>query len=423
MPPTQVSNATVAFINRPFLHPLELSTGTIREISEARATVTVRCGDQEATGQGSIYLSDLWAWPDPSLTHEEKDAILRGLTLRIAGEIQDLCGPDPGHPLELGLRLHENICHRGAFGDLPALALAMCASPFDAAIHDGAGLALGRSAFDFYSRPAAIPSADRYFSGGSAVEAIRSLIQSPKNALDAWLIVNKSDSLEVAVLPWIRDRGYRCFKLKIAGRDNDADVKRTVEIYRFARSHGVREPRLSVDSNEGNPSAGSVLDYLQALRDADREAFGAVEYLEQPTARDIVQHAFDWHPVSQLKPILLDEGLTSLNLLPECRRQGWGGLALKTCKGHSFALTAAAWAHENQFMFALQDLTNPGLSMIHAALMAARIHPVNGVELNSPQFTPQANEDWMPRLGSLFEPRDGYHRLPDPFPPGLGSTW
>jgi len=297
---TQVCHSTVEFIDRPFEQPLQLSTGTITEISEARVSVTVNCEGTEATGKGSIYLSDLWAWPDPALDHMQKDATLRDLTGSIAEQITELCG---------------------------------------------------------------------------------------------------------------------------SGRDNSEDLERTAEVYRFARRHGVRKPRIAVDSNEGNPSAESVLDYLERLREADRDAFNALEYLEQPTGRDIVKDAFDWRSVSKLKPILLDEGLTQLDLLPECRRQGWGGLALKTCKGHSFALTAAAWARENDFLFSLQDLTNPGLSLIHAALLASHIHPINGVELNSPQFTPKANKDWMPRLQSLFEPRDGYHRLPGTVPPGLGSVW
>jgi hypothetical protein len=46
---------------------------------------------------------------------------------------------------------------------------------------------------------------------------------------------------------------------------------------------------------------------------------------------------------------------------------------------------------------------------------------LNGVELNSPQFTPAANAEWLPRLAGLFEPTDGRHRLHGPTPPGLGS--
>jgi hypothetical protein len=124
---------------------------------------------------------------------------------------------------------------------------------------------------------------------------------------------------------------------------------------------------------------------------------------------------------SILKPVLLDEGLTGLDVLPEAIAQGWSGLALKTCKGHSFALAAAAWAYERGLLLSLQDLTNPGFAAIHAALMGAHLPTINGVELNSPQFTPGANAPWLPRLRELFDPRDGLHRLPGVLPVGLGS--
>jgi hypothetical protein len=121
--------------------------------------------------------------------------------------------------------------------------------------------------------------------------------------------------------------------------------------------------------------------------------------------------------------VLLDEGLTSFELMVEARRQGWSGFALKTCKGHSFALTAAAWARQNGLQLSLQDLTNPGLSLIHAALFAAHVPTMNDVELNSPQFTPAANQAWLPRLAGLFDPHDGVHQLPETTPVGLGSQW
>jgi hypothetical protein len=72
---------------------------------------------------------------------------------------------------------------------------------------------------------------------------------------------------------------------------------------------------------------------------------------------------------------------------------------------------------------AMQDLTNPGLSAIHAALLASRLHTLNGVELNATQYTPSANEEWLPRLQELLEPRDGLHHLPQQEYSGLGSKF
>jgi hypothetical protein len=72
-------------------------------------------------------------------------------------------------------------------------------------------------------------------------------------------------------------------------------------------------------------------------------------------------------------------------------------------------------------LISLQDLTNPAIAAIHAALAGAHLPAINGVELNSQQFTPAANEGFAVRLPELFQPRDGIHRLPHEIPVGLGS--
>jgi L-alanine-DL-glutamate epimerase-like enolase superfamily enzyme len=416
---TTILDTRLKFRSQPFLHPLIISSGRITELTEAVAEVTVRVDGHEATGRGSIYLSDLWSWPDPNIAHDKRDAELRKLCQHIERNLWSLCGGEAAHPLELGLRLHESICHEKT---PPVLARAMCASPFDAALHDAVGIALGRSAFDFYREPVPLPSADPFFHQNNAAAAIAQLIRSPKRSLRAWYLVGKNDDMDKDVGPWIRQRGYRCFKIKIFGRNNADDVARTVEVYRGVTRLGVKDPQLTVDTNEANPDAESVRDFYQRLKAADAAAYDALLYFEQPTGRDITVHRFDWRPVTSLKPVMLDEGLTSLDLMSEARAQGWSGFALKTCKGHSFALTAAAWARQQKMALSLQDLTNPGLSLIHAAWFAAHVATVNDVELNSPQFTPAANAAWLPRLKELFAPTDGLHRLPDRPLVGLGST-
>ena len=101
---------------------------------------------------------------------------------------------------------------------------------------------------------------------------------------------------------------------------------------------------------------------------------------------------------------------------PDARADGWSGLALKTCKGHSFVLVAAAWARQHGMLLSMQDLTNPGLAAIHSALFAARMPTLNGIELNSPQFTPAANAEWLPRLSGL---QDSYYAIYEM----LGAGW
>ena len=402
---------------------MRLSSGLITEVSEARARVTVEIDGKQGTGYGSIYLSDLWAWPDPLLTHVARDAAMRKLCALIAENLREWCGGEPAHPTELGLRLHERLRHNAGTPVQAALARIVCASPFDAAIHDATGIALGRSAFTFYGTPCPLPTVDSLFPDeGASASIARLLLKPPRSRFDAWLCVSAEDSLDAQIAPWIRERGYRCFKLKLAGRDSAAEADWTRSLYRGVQELGALKPRLSVDSNEGNPDAASVREYLERLcRDAP-DAFDALEYLEQPTSRDILGHPQDWRSVTRLKPVLLDEGLTGMELLPVLQAQGWSGIAIKTCKGHSFSLVAATWAHRHGLHIALQDLTNSGLAAIHSALLAAHVPTINGIEMNSPQYTPGANADWLPRLQPLLEPANGMHVLPATVPAGLGSA-
>jgi len=419
----EILETNVSFRSQRLATPLKLSSGAIEELTQATVSVVGAADGRRSTGRGTIYLSDLWAWPDSSLSHERRDAALRQLCERLAAEVSKHFRDAKLHPLELGLQLHHLACYDIAIDPSPpVLARAMCASPFDAAIHDAAGQALGRSAFALYEETVELPSADAYFPDGGACAAIRKLIRSPRLELPAWYIVGMEEPLETTLVPAIQRHGYWCFKLKLTGRDNAVDVARTTEVYRVAQAAASRPVLVTVDTNEANPSVESVVDYLEQLKMNDRDAFAALAYLEQPTSRDIQNHPFDWRPVTRYVPVMIDEGLTNLDVLQEARRQGYGGLALKTCKGHSMLLVCAAWAHQHGMPVSLQDLTNPGISLIHAALVGAHLPTVNGAELNSPQFTPSANQEYASRLPELFEPRGGVHRLPREMPVGLGST-
>src|SRR5436309_1174465 len=95
----EILESSVEFHERPFVKPLRLSSGLITQITEARASVRVRIERHEATGRGAIYLSDLWAWPDPALNHDFRDGALRELCSQIASTLTDYCGGEAHHPL------------------------------------------------------------------------------------------------------------------------------------------------------------------------------------------------------------------------------------------------------------------------------------------------------------------------------------
>jgi L-alanine-DL-glutamate epimerase and related enzymes of enolase superfamily len=422
--------AEVRFTRRPFLRPLRLSSGAITEITEAEATVTVEreSGGAAVTGRGAIYLSDLWAWPDPSRPPAERDARMRAYCESVAATLTERTtrsdGVGVGLPLELGLRLHRSVVRGDAGSPLPPLARLVCASPLDAALHDAAGHAWGRSAFDL---PVTGPFADaedltRLFVPDSPQNVLTALVRRPPAPrLDATLVVGKGDDL-AELEPWVRVRGYRAFKLKVGGTDPREDARRVAAVYRHARTLGCAAPRLTVDANCASPDAATVGRFLDELAEGDAEAYAALEAVEQPTGRDIREFAFDWRPVAARKPVLLDEGLTDFDDLVLAREQGWNGMAVKTCRGHSFSLVAAAWAHRQGWKLTVMDLTNPGIAAVQSALLAAHLPGVDALEMNAAQYTPAANADLLPRLQTLLAPEDGTHQVPSPAPPGLGAS-
>jgi len=413
-----INEIRVSFTRRPFAVPLRLASGTISDITEARVDVTVTVDDQSGTGSGAIYLSDLWAWPDPSIPSVERDAAMRAYLEETADRFSSMA-KGAFHPLEIGTRLHDHCLADGSV--LPPLARLVSTSPLDSALHDAIGNALGVSAFAIYDNDVPCPSADSLFPQTGAVSAVRSLLAGgPKPTLDASLVVGKGEDLAL-LDEWVGNRGYRMFKLKIGGVDPVEDCARTIAVFDRARALGCASPRLTVDANCMTPDAGTVGRYLDQLELERPDVAAALESIEQPTARDIASTPFDWRPVAERKPLLLDEGLVDFHSLTTAEAQGWNGLALKTCKGHSFALLAAAWAFQRGWTLSVMDLTNPGIAAVHSALLASHLPGVDWVELNAIQYTPAAHEALMPRLEGLLAPRDGTHRLPVQAPTGLGS--
>ncbi len=90
--------------------------------------------------------------------------------------------------------------------------------------------------------PILLPSADAYFPETGACRAIVETLRPPQTQFDAWLCVSKDDTLEGDVAPWIRERGYRCFKLKLMGKDSAADAARTVAGISWRTGVGSRSP-------------------------------------------------------------------------------------------------------------------------------------------------------------------------------------
>src|SRR3954468_23824490 len=146
----RIEAAELAFSDERLATPLRLSRGVITDITYAEVTLQVATRQGKiAHGKGSILLSDLWAFPHPTLEHAAKDKGMRALCTHLAKSLAT--GDDYSDPLQKLHWLEEALDQAAAFveaqeewtrGTIPRLAVLNCLSPFDAAIHDGWGRAI-----------------------------------------------------------------------------------------------------------------------------------------------------------------------------------------------------------------------------------------------------------------------------------------
>jgi L-alanine-DL-glutamate epimerase-like enolase superfamily enzyme len=322
---------------------------------------------------------------------------------------------------------------------MPRLAIQVAASPLEAAIHDAYGNALGRNAYDLLGPDWVGADLGHYLSGEFAGEYLdRYTLREPKARMPLYHLVGALDPLSPAdvVSPvgdrlpehlgeWIAREGLTHLKIKLAGDDLPWDVERVVAVERVAgpvqRQRRIEAWNYSLDFNEKCQSVDYVLDFLERLETRSPEAFRRVQYIEQPTHRDLRAHPENRvHRAARIKPVVIDESLIDLESLTLARELGYSGVALKACKGHTESLLMGAAAQKYGLFLCVQDLTCPGRSFLHSASLAARMPTVAAIEGNARQYCPRGNRDWAQRYPGMFYVTDGTIATGMLTGPGLG---
>ncbi|MFP3903573.1 MAG: hypothetical protein ACLFWB_04935 [Armatimonadota bacterium] len=414
--------------------PLKFGTGVVNYASSLTIEATVEnTMGQTATGLGHILLSVVWGYPSRKVSFEERDEAMREVGRRFAALMLE--NARYAHPMALYLEakpelqtLADDISEEMDLADpMPLLGALVCAAPTDAAIADAFGKVNGISTYDGYSADFMEHDLSTYlgddYSGKYPGDYLHGAYKpqlpifhlvggADKLTADEITDDDPDDGLPVSLDQWIERDRIRCFKVKLSGEDNDWDVQRTADIAQVIQQTydrlGIDDQfYLSTDSNEMNPDPESVVDYLRRLQEQSPAAYEALLYLEQPTELDLTAHRFDMSPVSSIKPVVVDEGVTSVEMMNLAVELGWSGVGLKTCKGHHSSLLYVAKAVENDLVLTFQDLTNPGLSLIHEAGFAARIDTLKGFEYNARQYIPQAMPEVQEKHPKLFEVTEG----------------
>lgn len=426
--------------------PMKFGGRVVTDVVLLHVRVEVETGDgRRGVGLGSMPIGNVWAWPSRQVPGDAALAAMIQLGRRVARDANLYQGS--GHPLEITHDLaaaYQAAAAEigGAAGlaePMPRLAQLVAASPTEAAIHDAYGKALGQNSYNLLSAEFVGRDLSAYLTDEFAGEYLdRYTLREPKASMplyhligaldpltDADLDARLDDGLPETLPEWIHADGLTHLKIKLGGDDLAWDVDRVVSIERVAaeaqQRRGCTSWCYSADFNERCANVDYVLDFLDQVGRRSPEALRRLQYIEQPTHRDLRANPENrMHRAAQIKPVVIDESLVDLESLLLSRELGYSGVALKACKGHSEALLMGAAAQKYEMFLCVQDLTCPGASFLHSASLSARIPTVAAIEGNARQYCPAANWDWTGRFPAMFQISDGTLGTAVLDGPGLG---
>lgn len=403
-----IDEVETRFEAMPFRTPLKFGAVVIKSWDFCRVRCRVTNGrGRSAEGWGGIFMADGWAWPKSPPHSPRKVAIMREIAVEFG---RSLVG-SKGHPLRImssaKARLEElrKEKSRMAGTEAPILAGLVAGSAADAAVHDAFGAVNAIPTYDGYGPDFVDHDLSEYlgrkYKGRYLADFLRAtymptipivhLVGGLDKLREAEIEESDpKDGRPVSLDQYIREEGVFCLKVKLRGNDLEWDIERLLDVYRLAEETLPLEKRDSIamtaDANEICPNAGYAVEMLVKVKEKSLRAYEAIQYVEQPTSRDMESNPYDVSEIARLKPVLLDEGLTSLEALDRALSLGWSGPALKTCKGHTEAMLTLAKAEMEGLPYSVQDLTNPSIALLHSVGFAARINCLVGCESNARQF-------------------------------------
>lgn len=428
--------------------PIKFGGTVVDRVTLFNVHVTVRTGaGKVAKGFSSMPLGNVWSFPTKTMTYEMTLKAMKTLAARIAKITGDY--KSSGHPIDINCALEDEYLKAAAevsrelklTEPIPKLCTLVTASPVDAAIHDAFGKAHGRNAFQTYGPEFMAKDLSAYLGKEFKGEYLdKYVLREPKakmplyhlvGAVDPILesdVVKKvGDGLPETLPEWIRFNGLTHIKIKLNGSDLNWDVERVLRVDAAAtptqRERGCKTWHYSMDFNEKCPNVQYLVDCLNQVKAKAPAAFERIQYIEQPTNRDLKTHRANvMHEASKLRPVVIDESLIDQENLMLSREMGYTGAALKACKGQSQAVLMAAVAQKYKMFLCVQDLTCPGASLIHSAGLAAHIPGVAAIEANARQYCPVANKAWEERFPGIFKITDGMMETRELGGVGLGAV-
>jgi L-alanine-DL-glutamate epimerase-like enolase superfamily enzyme len=323
---------------------------------------------------------------------------------------------------------------------IPKLCTLVTAGAFDAAIHDAYGKVHGLNSFHTFGPDFMNRDLSHYLGAPFRGEyPSRYIHAEPRARMPLCHLVSAVDPIEAAdntnpiddglpetLSEWIDYNGLNHLKIKLNGNDLDWDLARMLAIHRVTSEtqakRRVKNWAYVPDFNEKCPNVDYYLTFLRRLQEKAPAAFKRIEYVEQPTSRDLKAHPENrMHEAAKLCPVVIDESLTDVESLLLARRMGWTGAVVKSPKGLTNMILIACVAGKQKIFLAGGDMSCPGAALIQTASLQARVPGIASVEANARQFLPAANRDWEARFPGMFRVTDGILRTEELNKAGLGA--
>ncbi len=426
--------------------PYQFGGRTVDRVTLLNVDCRVRSRDgRVAKGFGSMTMGNQWAYPARSMNYDQTLNAMKVLADRV--RTITAARREFGHPIDINVSLEPkyleaaDLISRDLAEPIPKLATLVTASPFDAAIHDAFGKLHGRNCYRTYGPDLMPHSLEHYLGAEFKGEYLSSyVLEKAQPRVPLYHSVGASDPIVASdirhrigdglpeTLPeWIRYNGLTHIKIKLNGGDLKNDLERVGAIHRATaeteKARGVSEWYYCLDFNERCPNVDYLLDFLNKLPEQAPGSLDHIQYIEQPTARDLAAHRSNvMHRAAKIKPVVIDESLTDIESLLLAREMGYSGLALKACKGQSAVMLMSAVGQKHGMFLCVQDLTCPGASLIHSVGLAAHTRGAAGVEANAREYVPAANKPWEARFPGIFNVKDGDMRTRELDGPGLSAV-
>ncbi len=443
----RIERISVRFDELDFRTPLKFALAVVNRQTMQTVECTVRtAAGKFATGFGTLPLNYVFTYPSKKLTDEARLGAMKAL----AQELAKVTGAyqEAGHPLEINAELAPaylqaavEVSRRLELAEpIPKLCTLVTAGAIDAAIHDAYGKAHGLSTFHTYGPEFMNHDLSRYLGAEYRGEYPNQYIQcQPKARMPLCHLISAVDPIDEAdntnpirdglpeTLPeWINYNGLNHLKIKLNGNDLKWDLERMLYIDRVTaetqKKRGLDNWAYVPDFNEKCTDVDYYVTFLRRLKEKMPKGFARIEYVEQPTARDLASHPENtMHEAAKLCAVVIDESLIDVDSLLLARRQGWTGAVVKSPKGLTQMILIACVALKHKIFLAGGDMSCPGAALIQTASLQARVPGIASVEANARQFLPAANKAWEARFPGMFQVADGMLRTAELTKPGLGA--